>query len=247
MNVLRALEMNDLTVTAFSYELENLSADLLRMGGLVEAMIMEACNATVAADTTRAGVIVASDKGGDLLEADIERRIAEILARRQPQGRDLREVLAALKIANELERIGDLSKSIAKRASAMEDMRTRDVLKGLPRMGRQVATQLASVLDAYSNRDPELALQVWENDEDIDHYYNSYFREIIFYMIEDPRMIAAGAHILFMAKNLERIGDHATNVAELIYFCVTGDYLNARERPKHDQISADNTKREVET
>jgi len=231
--------MNDHIVTAFTDELESLSADLLRMGGLVEAMIMDACNATVAADSARAMVIVDSDKEVDLLEADIERRITEILARRQPMARDLREVLAALKISNELERIGDLSKSIAKRAGAMEEVRTRSVLKGLTRMGRMVASQLANVLDAYGNRDGDLALQVWESDEDIDHYYNSYFREVLSYMIEDPRTISAGAHILFMAKNLERIGDHSTNIAELIYFCVTGDYLNERERPKLDQISAE--------
>ncbi len=229
--------MNDHIVTAFTDELDSLSADILRMGGMVEAMIMDACNATVAADHVRADQIVQSDDDVDLLEADIERRIAEVLARRQPLARDLREVLAALKISNELERIGDLSKSIAKRASAMEEVRTRSVLKGLTRMGGLVAAQLASVLDAYGNRDSDLALRVWENDEDVDHYYNSYFREVLSYMIEDPRTISAGTHILFMAKNLERIGDHATNIAELIYFCVTGDYLNARERPKLDPVS----------
>lgn len=230
--------MNDHIVTAFTDELDSLSADILRMGGMVEAMIMDACTATVAADRVRADKIVQSDNDVDRLEADIERRITEILARRQPMARDLREVLAALKISNELERIGDLSKSIAKRAGAMEDVRTRSVLKGLTRMGGLVAAQLASVLDAYGNRDDELALRVWENDEDIDHYYNSYFREVLSYMIEDPRTISAGAHILFMAKNLERIGDHATNIAELIYFCVKGDYLDARERPKLDQVRA---------
>ena len=229
--------MNEHIVTAFSDELKSLSADILRMGGLVEAMIMDACNATVSADINRANEIVDSDKHVDVLEADIERRIAEILARRQPMARDLREVLAALKISNELERIGDLSKSIAKRADVMQDMKTQSVLKGLPRMGKLVTAQLASVLDSYGNHDPELALNVWENDEDIDHYYNSYFREVLSYMIEDPRTISAGAHILFMAKNLERIGDHATNIAELVYFGVTGDYLNARERPKLDQVS----------
>ena len=234
--------MNDHIVTAFTGELESLSADILRMGGMVEAMIMDACNATVAADRARADVIVSSDKQVDELEADIERRITEILARRQPMARDLREVLAALKISNELERIGDLSKSIAKRASAMEEIRTRSVLKGLTRMGKLVAAQLASVLDAYGNRDDELALRVWESDEDIDHFYNSYFREVLSYMIEDPRTISAGAHILFMAKNLERIGDHATNIAELIYFSVTGEYLNARERPKLDPVGGQQKK-----
>ncbi len=229
--------MNDHIVTAFTDELESLSADILRMGGMVEAMIMDACTATVAVDRARAEQIVKSDDDVDALEADIERRITEILARRQPMARDLREVLAALKISNELERIGDLSKSIAKRASVMETVRTRSVLKGVTRMGGLVAAQLASVLDAYGNRDDVLALQVWEDDEDIDHYYNSYFREVLSYMIEDPSTISAGAHILFMAKNLERIGDHATNIAELVYFCVKGDYLNQHARPKLDSLN----------
>lgn len=228
--------MNDHIVTAFSGELEMLSADILRMGGLVEAMIMDACNGVARGDTELAASVVARDLEVDRLEADIERRIAEILALRQPLARDLREVLAALKISNELERVGDLSKNIAKRADALSDVNAATVLKGVPRMGRAVSVQLADVLDAYRNRDAAAAVQVWEGDEEIDQLYNSYFREVLTYMIEDPRTIGSGAHILFMAKNLERIGDHATNIAELVYFFVTGDYLNATDRPKLDGV-----------
>lgn len=229
--------MNDHIVTAFTDELEQLSADLLRMGGLSEAMIMDACSATLLGDLVAAAAVIERDREVDELEAGVEQRIMEIIARRQPMARDLREVLAALKVANELERVGDLSKNIAKRASALGNLSNRDVLKGVNRMGMAVASQLAGVLDAYRNRDERLARRFWEADEDIDQLYNSYFREVLTYMIEDPRTIGDGAHILFMAKNLERIGDHATNIAELIYFFVTGDYLDAQERPKLDGLA----------
>ncbi|MEL7453582.1 MAG: phosphate signaling complex protein PhoU [Pseudomonadota bacterium] len=228
--------MNEHIVTAFTDELERLSADILRMGGLAEAMITDACQATVAGDLARAAAVVARDREVDAIEADVERQIIELVARRQPMARDLREVLAGLKVSNELERVGDLSKNIAKRANVLTDLGRRDVLKGINRMGIAVATQLAGVLDAYRNRDAERAVRIWENDEDIDQLYNSYFREVLTYMIEDPRTIGDGAHIMFMAKNLERIGDHATNIAELIYFFVTGDYLTASDRPKQDGL-----------
>jgi len=224
--------MNDHIVTSYSDELETLSADILRMGGLVEAMIMDACNAVAIGDIEQGKKTVSRDAEVDELEADIERRVASIIALRQPMAQDLREVLAALKIANDLERVGDLSKNIAKRVEALSEGNTTAILKGMPRMGRAVTTQLASVLDAYRNRDAEAAVHVWQSDEEIDQIYNSYFREVLTYMMEDPRTIGAGAHILFMAKNLERIGDHATNIAELVYFSVTGDYLDATARPK---------------
>lgn len=226
--------MNDHIVTSYSDDLEALSADILRMGGLVESMIMEACNAVAIGDMDTARKTVIRDKDVDVLEANIERRIATILALRQPMAQDLREVLAALKIANDLERVGDLSKNIAKRAETVSPAVDRSVLRGIQRMGEAVTSQLAGVLDAYRNKDAAAALRVWQNDKEIDQLYNSYFREVLTYMIEDPRTIGAGAHVLFMAKNLERMGDHATNIAELVYFFVTGDYLDATERPKLD-------------
>lgn len=228
------MAMNEHIVSAFSSELETLSADILRMGGLVETMTMDACDAVAIGDVAKADAVILHDQDVDMLEADIERRIAQILALRQPMARDLREVLAALKVSNELERVGDLSKNIAKRANSLASMDTSGVLKGIPRMGRAVATQLAGVLDAYRNRDSEAAIEIWKGDEEIDQHYNSYFREVLTYIMEDPRTISSGIHILFIAKNLERIGDHATNIAELIFFSVTGDYLSAADRPKID-------------
>ena len=228
--------MNHHIVTAFSDELEQLSASILRMGGLVEVMIVESCDATIAGDETRATQVIERDVVVDQLEADIERRITEVLARRQPLARDLRAVLAALKISNELERVGDLSKNIAKRASAVSQINRPSVFKGTSLMSRAVSAQMAGVLDAYRNQDANLALQVWHKDEEIDQIYNAYFREVLTYMVEDPRMIGDGAHILFIAKNLERIGDHATNIAELIYFFVTGEYLNAADRRKSEKL-----------
>jgi len=228
------MNMNSHIVTSFADDLESLSADILRMGGLAEAMIMDACNAVAKGDLETARKTVLQDREVDALEAAIEQRITTILALRQPMAQDLREVLAALKIANDLERVGDLSKNIAKRCETLAEDNTGTLLKGLQRMGRAVSAQLALVLDAYRNRDSEAAIRVWEGDEEIDQLYNSYFREVITYMIEDPRTIGGGAHILFMAKNLERAGDHATNIAELVFFFVTGEYLNATERPKVD-------------
>lgn len=228
--------MNHHIVTAFSDELEQLTASILRMGGLVEAMIVEGCDATIAGDERRAAQVIERDVVVDQLEADIERRITEILARRQPLARDLRAVLAALKISNELERVGDLSKNIAKRASAVSQINRPSVFKGTSLMSSAVSAQMAGVLDAYRNQDANFALQVWHKDEEVDRIYNAYFREVLTYMVEDPRMIGDGAHILFIAKNLERIGDHATNIAELIYFFVTGEYLNAADRRKSEKL-----------
>lgn len=226
--------MNEHIVKSYADELETMSADILRMGGLVEAMIMNACNAVALGDVEQGQKTVKRDLEVDALEADIEQRIGRIIALRQPMAQDLREVLAALKIANDLERVGDLSKSIAKRTKVLAEGNAGTVLKGMLRMGQAVTKQLANVLDAYRNRDADAALHVWQNDEDIDQLYNSYFREVLTYMMEDPRTIGTGAHILFMAKNLERVGDHATNIAELVYFFVTGEYLDATERPKID-------------
>lgn len=230
--------MNDHIVTAFSAELEQLSASILRMGGLVEAMLLEASEATAAGDGARADLVVERDKQVDQLQAGIEKTITQIIARRQPLARDLRAVLAALKISNELERVGDLSKNIAKRAHAVSQIARPSIFKGTTRMSAAVATQLASVLDAYRNQDAALAMTVWDGDDNIDRLYNGYFREVLEHMVEDPMMIGDGAHILFIAKNLERIGDHATNIAELVYFFVTGEYLNEAERPKLDRLAA---------
>lgn len=224
--------MSSHIVSAFSEELEHLSADILRMGGIAESMIADACRAVVTSDLALADDTAARDDEVDTIEADLERRIVRLLALRQPMATDLRSVVAALKVSSELERIGDLSKNISKRVAPLDGVDIASALKGIERMGRGVNQQLHSVLDAYSESDANRALQVWAGDEDIDQHYNSLFREVLTYMMQDPRMIGAGAHLMFIVKNLERIGDHCTNIAEIIHYQVTGTYLASSARPK---------------
>lgn len=224
------------TVRAFTEELERLTADLMRMGGLAEAMVRDACAAVARADAARCAEIIARDEAVDRLEMDIERRITRMLALRQPLATDLREVLAALKISHNLERIGDLAKNIAKRAGGLEG--ADEIIGGVGRMGAAVSAQMQAVLDAYAARNAEAALQVWRADDDIDHHYTNYFREVLTAMVSRPDMVAAGAHVLFIAKNLERIGDHCTNIAEVVHFRVTGEYLAAAERPKVQELES---------
>lgn len=224
--------MTEHIVSAFTSELERMSADILRMGGIAEAMITDSCKAVTQFNRALAEAVILEDNSLDDLEADLERRITRLLALRQPLATDLRAVLAAFKVTNDLERIGDLSKNIAKRSLELGGNENTSALKGISRMGASVSRQLQSVLDAYSDGDADLARRVWEADEDIDQHYNSLFREMLTYMMEDPRMIGAGAHLMFIAKNLERIGDHCTNIAEVVHYQVTGEYLNASERPK---------------
>lgn len=219
-------------VSAFSEELETLSADILRMGGVAESMIHDACQALLEGNISLADETAHRDDIVDDMEADVERRILRLLALRQPMATDLRAVVAALKVSSELERVGDLSKNIAKRVAPLEGSDVRGVLMSVERMGRGVGHQLHLVLDAYSEADAELALKVWSGDEEIDQHYNSLFREVLTYMMQDLRMIGPGAHLMFIAKNLERIGDHCTNIAEIVHFQVTGTYLTSSARPK---------------
>ncbi len=227
--------MSEHIVRAFTDELEQLSADILRMGGIAETMITDACQAVARVDPALGQSVTLVDVEVDALEVEIERRITRLLALRQPLARDLREVLAALKISHDLERIGDLAKNIAKRAGGLETGEGA-LLKGVQRMGRAVSGQLQSVLDAYAGRNAEEALRVWVDDEEVDQHYNSYFREVLTYMMEDPRTIGSGAHILFIAKNLERIGDHCTNIAEVVHYLVTGETLSSNDRPKVQEL-----------
>ena len=185
--------MTDHIVSAFSDELEQLSADILRMGGLAEAMINESCEAVANVNHRLARSVIAEDETLDRLEADVERRIMRLLALRQPMASDLRVVLSAFKVSHELERVGDLSKNNAARGLELGTVDAVGAVKGIARMGKAVSRQLQAVLDAYSNADPALAERVWVNDEDIDQHYNSLFRETLTYMMEDPRMIGAGA------------------------------------------------------
>jgi len=228
--------MSEHIVSAYSDELDKLSADILRMGGIVEKMIADACVALSANDAALANDVIQRDPEVDMIEAEVEKQIVSIIARRQPMGHDLRMILSALKIAGELERIGDLSKNIGKRALKLDDYVSAEMRNAILRMSRPVSRQLNEVLDAYSTGDATLAKSVWSSDDDIDQHYNAVFREMLTYLIEDPRRITAGAHMLFIAKNLERIGDHCTNIAEFVYYQAVGEYLSTMDRPKLDQV-----------
>ena len=180
--------------------------------------------------------VVARDDKLDEAERDIERRTIRMIALRQPVADDLRRAVAAMKVANNLERCGDLAKNIAKRALVIiESDPLTPLTRSIDRMGKLVLARLASVLDAYTRSDLERALAVWSQDDEVDEHYNSLFRELLTYMMGDPRTITACAHMLFVAKNLERIGDHATNIAEIIHYQITGDEMML-VRPKTDGL-----------
>jgi phosphate transport system protein len=229
--------MTEHTVRSFSADLEELSADIARMGGLAEDMLSDAIQAIASRDAALADTVVARDPQVDALQIEAEKKILRLLALRQPLARDLRQTISALKIAAELERIADLAKNIAKRAKVLDAIEPTAALKGVARMGRLVIAQLKHVLDAYSALETDAAAKVWTRDEEVDEHYQSLFREVVTYMIEDPRTISACAHLLFVAKNLERIGDHCTNIAEEVHFLVTGEQLPT-ERPKVDALNS---------
>ncbi|MBI1359802.1 MAG: phosphate signaling complex protein PhoU [Alphaproteobacteria bacterium] len=229
--------MTEHTVRSFSADLEELSGDIARMGGLAEDMLSDAIQAIATRDSILADTVVSRDPQLDNLQVEVEKKILRLLALRQPLARDLRQTISALKIASELERIGDLAKNIAKRAKVIDQLEPASALKGVSRMGRLVGGQLKRVLDAYSALESEAAVKVRTRDEEVDEHYNALFRELLTYMMEDPRTISSCAHLLFVAKNLERIGDHCTNIAEEIHFLVTGETL-ANERPKVDALNS---------
>ncbi len=228
--------MSEHTVKSFTDDLEALAATVAQMGGLCEAHFADAVEAIVKRDTARAESVIAGDVRIDALQQQAEDQVLKILARRQPLAVDLRETLAAIKCAGELERIGDMAKNLAKRAIVLNREPPIRLTQGLSRMGRQTLTQLKMVLDAYSDRDAPAAETVWKQDGEIDEMYNSLFRELLTYMMEDPRTIGLCTHLLFVAKNVERIGDHATNIAEMVYYMVTGIHLDV-DRPKADTTS----------
>src|SRR5690242_10572153 len=230
-------KMSDHTVKAFSEQLESLSSGVAQMGGLAEAQLADAVEAIARRDTKLAEGAIAGDPRIDTLQQEIEAQALKLLALRQPMAVDLRDTLAAIKIASELERIGDLAKNIAKRALVLNREPPIRLTQSLARMGRASLNQLKLVLDAYSDRDAKGAEAVWRNDGEIDEIYNSLFRELLTYMMEDPRTISLCTHLLFVAKNIERTGDHATNIAETVYHMVTGGHL-AMDRPKSDITSS---------
>jgi phosphate transport system protein len=222
--------MTDHTVKAFDDEIGELRGHIAEMGGRAEAAITSAMQALVKRDLDLARQVIADDKAIDRLETEVEKLAVRIIALRAPMADDLREVVAALKIAAVLERIGDYGKNIAKRVGALEGRRKIEPISLLPSMA-QVATEMVhNVLNAFAARDAALAVEVNERDKVVDDFYNSIFRTLVTFMVENPQSIGNAAHLLFVAKNLERVGDHATNVAEMVYFAATGEYMAERER-----------------
>jgi phosphate transport system protein len=228
--------MNEHIVKSYEDELNSLAAECVRMGGLTEAQVADAVNAVVKRNQELAASVVGRDDKLDEAERDIERKTIRLIALRQPVADDLRRAMAAMKIANNLERCGDLAKNIAKRTLVIvESDPLTPLTRSIERMGKLVLGRLSSVLDAYSRLDLERALAVWSQDDEVDEHYNALFRELLTYMMGDPRTITACAHMLFVAKNLERIGDHATNIAEIVHYQITGAEMIGG-RPKTDEL-----------
>jgi phosphate transport system protein len=227
------------TAKAFDVDLQDLARMVAEMGGLAEKQIADAVDALARRDGKLAQRVVALDPSVDALQREIEERGILTIARRQPMAVDLRDIVGALRVSNDLERIGDLAKNIAKRVIALgnEFNPQNKVIRGVEHMTDLVLGQLKQVLDAYARRDVPQALEVWRGDEEIDAVNNSLFRELLTYMMEDPRNITFCTHLLFCAKNIERMGDHATNIAETVYYIAEGQAL-ADERPKGESFSA---------
>ena len=228
--------MNEHIVRSYEDELNSLAAECVRMGGLCEAQVADAVTGVVKRNQDLAAAVVGRDDKLDEAERDIERKTIRLIALRQPVADDLRRAVAAMKVANNLERCGDLAKNIAKRTLVIiESDPLTPLTRSIERMGKLVLGRLSSVLDAYSRSDLERALAVWSQDDEVDEHYNSLFRELLTYMMADPRTITACAHMLFVAKNLERIGDHATNIAEIVHYEITGAEMIGG-RPKTDDL-----------
>jgi phosphate transport system protein len=224
--------MNSHIVKAFDADLGELQKKIAEMGGIAEKMVSDAMDALQRRDLDLAVVVRSTDQRLDALQREIEESAILLIARRQPMAIDLRDVVATIRIASDLERTGDLAKNIAKRSMAIQPgIQFPRAVTGLVHLSRLSLTQLKIVLDAYTARSVDQALEVWKTDSDIDALYTSIFRELLTYMMEDPRNITFCTHLLFCAKNLERIGDHATNIAETIYYLVTGSTLPT-DRPK---------------
>ncbi|HEY8288533.1 MAG TPA: phosphate signaling complex protein PhoU [Acetobacteraceae bacterium] len=220
-------------VKSYDQELKRLRNMMTEMGGIVENQMALAADAILQRDATAAMRTVEEDPKVDALERDIEQFVIRLLALRQPMAGDLRHIVAALKITGDLERIGDYAANVAKRSIVLAQFSLPYSLAGLAHMAHLVQEQLKLIIDALGASDPDKAVEVWRSDQMVDDIYNALFRELITYMMEDPRNITPCTHLLFIAKNLERIGDHATNIAETIYYAVKGEIL-ADARPKGD-------------
>jgi phosphate transport system protein len=220
-------------VKSYDQELKRLRNMMTQMGGIVESQVALAAEAIMHRDPAAATRAVEEDPKVDALEREVEKFVIRLLALRQPVASDLRQIVASLKITGDLERIGDYAANVAKRSIVLAEFSMPYSLAGLAHMAHLVQAQLKSIIDALGDNDTDKAIEVWRSDQVVDDIYNAIFRELITYMMEDPRNITPCTHLLFIAKNLERIGDHATNVAENLYYAVTGESL-PEARPKGD-------------
>lgn len=224
--------MSEHIVKSYGEELMELGRKIAEMGGLSETMLSNAIEALVRGDTDLAQRVIETDHKLDVLERDVEEKAILTIAKRQPMAVDLRAIVSSIRLASDMERIGDLSKNIAKRVVAINgQFAPQKIVGGVVHMSELALDRLKRVIDAYAQRDVSAALDVWNHDEEIDQLYNSLFRELLTYMMEDPRNIGFCTHLLFCAKNIERIGDHATNIAETVHYLVTGTAISA-ERPR---------------
>jgi phosphate transport system protein len=224
-------------VKSFDADLQELRRAIAEMGGIAEKMLDDAIVALARRDPDLAQKVIRLDDRLDVLQREVEELGILTIARRQPMAVDLREIVSAIRIAGDLERVGDLAKNVAKRVLVIAShIQLPRAIVGLQHMTELVEEQLKDVLDAYTQNDLDAALDVWKRDDGIDALYTSLFRELLTYMMEDPRNITSCTHLLFCAKNIERIGDHTTNIAETIHYWVTGKQLTA-ERPKGDNTN----------
>jgi phosphate transport system protein len=230
--------MNVHTVRSYEEELKLLDKRVAQMGGLAERQLGQVMDAIERRDPKLAEAAIASDNQIDQLDRDLQEQTVLMIAKRQPMASDLRHIMAVLRVAGDLERIGDLAKNIGKRALAVAgESHPKPLVNGLKHMTDLTLAQLKEVLDSFTARDADKALEVWRGDERIDAMYNSIFRELLTYMMEDPRNIGLCTHLLFGAKNIERIGDHTTNIAENVYYLVHGRSIGD-ERPKADDTAS---------
>lgn len=222
--------MAEHTVKAFDEDITRLRGLIAEMGGLAELAILQSMEALVSGDEVLAAEVVARDKKLDAIETEVDAMAIQMLALRSPMADDLREIISALKIGGVLERVGDYAKNIAKRVKRIEGRSHFEPLTLIPAMADLAGEMVHDVLTAYAARDAELARDVILRDEKVDAFYDSIFRNLVSYMMENPATISSAAHLLFVARNLERIGDHATNVAEMVHFAAVGTYPNDIDR-----------------
>ena len=227
----------DHTAKAFDTDLQEITRKVAEMGGLAERQIADSVQALVDRDIELGERVIVTDPAIDAMQREVEEKAILTIARRQPMAVDLRECVGAMRVCNDLERIGDHAKHIGKRVVALDgDFYPQKLIRGVEHMAALVSVQLKQVLDAYAGRDLQAALTVWKGDEEVDAICTSLFRELLTYMMEDPRNISFCIHLMFCAKNIERIGDHATNIAETVFYMIEGQQI-LDKRPKGDMTT----------